>query len=125
VFLLSRVREEYDRTRDPHGSVARGLASTSRVITAAAAIMVMVFFGFVTEMDALIRMLGFGMGVAILLDATVVRMVLVPATMSLLGHWNWWLPGWLDRALPRLDPEGHAVVAQDRPGRDPELDPVG
>ena len=88
--------------------MARGLASTSRVITAAAAIMVMVFFGFVTEMDALIRMLGFGMGVAILLDATVVRMVLVPATMSLLGHWNWWLPGWLDRALPRLDPEGHA-----------------
>ena len=119
VFLLSRVKEDYDRTRDPHGSVARGLASTSRVITAAAAIMVMVFFGFVTEMDALIRMLGFGMGVAILLDATVVRMVLVPATMSSLGHWNWWLPGWLDRALPRLDPEGHAVVAQDRPGPRP------
>jgi putative drug exporter of the RND superfamily len=125
VFLLSRVKEDYDRTRDPHGSVARGLASTSRVITAAAAIMVMVFFGFVTEMDALIRMLGFGMGVAILLDATVVRMVLVPATMSLLGHRNWWLPGWLDRALPQLDPEGHPPVTQDLPGREPQLDPVG
>ncbi len=125
VFLLSRVKEDYDRTRDPHGSVARGLASTSRVITAAAAIMVMVFFGFVTEMDALIRMLGFGMGVAILLDATVVRMVLVPATMSLLGHWNWWLPGWLDRVLPRLDPEGHAPVAPDLLDPEPELDPVG
>ena len=97
----------------PTAAWPAGLASTSRVITAAAAIMVMVFFGFVTEMDALIRMLGFGMGVAILLDATIVRMVLVPATMSLLGHWNWWLPGWLDRVLPRLDPEGHAVVAQD------------
>jgi putative drug exporter of the RND superfamily len=125
VFLLSRVKEDYDRTRDPHRSVARGLASTSRVITAAAAIMVMVFFGFVTEMDALIRMLGFGMGVAILLDATVVRMVLVPATMSLLGHWNWWLPGWLDRVLPRLDPEGHAPAAPDLLDPEPELDPVG
>jgi len=124
VFLLSRVKEDYDQTRDPHGSVARGLASTSRVITAAAAIMVMVFFGFVTEMDALIRMLGFGMGVAILLDATVVRMVLVPATMSLLGHWNWWLPRGLDRVLPRLDPEGHAPVALDLPSREPELDPA-
>jgi RND superfamily putative drug exporter len=127
VFLLSRVKEDYDRTGDPHGSVARGLASTSRVITAAAAIMVMVFLGFVTEMDALIRMLGFGMGVAILLDATIVRMILVPATMSLLGHWNWWLPGWLDRVLPRLDPEGHVHAAPGTrlPGREAELEPVG
>jgi RND superfamily putative drug exporter len=127
VFLLSRVKEDYDLTGDPHGSVARGLASTSRVITAAAAIMVMVFFGFVTEMDALIRMLGFGMGVAILLDATIVRMVLVPATMSLLGHWNWWLPAWLDRVLPRLDPEGHGHVAAAAvpPSREDELEHVG
>jgi RND superfamily putative drug exporter len=126
VFLLSRVKEDYDLTGDPHGSVARGLASTSRVITAAAAIMVMVFLGFVTEMDALIRMLGFGMGVAILLDATIVRMILVPATMSLLGHWNWWLPGWLDRVLPRLDPEGQVRVAPGTrlPDREAELEPV-
>ena len=81
-------------------------------------------------------MLGFGMAVAILLDATVVRMVLVPATMSLLGRGNWWLPAWLDRLLPRLDPEGHAPVAPGEhgqpgaqgahlPGREPELEPVG
>ncbi len=107
VFLLSRVREEYERTGDPRGSVARGLAATGTVITAAAAIMVAVFFGFVTESATIIKMLGFGMGVAILLDATLVRMILVPATMSLLGHRNWWLPGWLDRVLPQVAPEVH------------------
>ena len=98
VFLLSRVREDYERTGDARGSVARGLAATGTVITAAAAIMVAVFFGFVTESSTIIKMLGFGMGAAIFLDATLVRMILVPATMSLLGHRNWWLPAWLDRS---------------------------
>ena len=106
VFLLARIREDYDRTGDARGSVARGLAATSGVITAAAAIMVLVFLGFATEISTLVKMLGFGLGVAILLDATVVRLVLVPATMSLLGERNWWTPAWLDRVLPRLDVEG-------------------
>ena len=106
VFLLARIREDYDRTGDARGSVARGLAATSGVITAAAAIMVLVFLGFATEISTLVKMLGFGLGVAILLDATVVRLVLVPATMSLLGERNWWTPAWLDRVLPGLDVEG-------------------
>ena len=106
VFLLARIREDYDRTGDARGSVARGLAATSGVITAAAAIMVLVFLGFVTEIGTLVKMLGFGLGVAIFLDATVVRLVLVPATMSLLGERNWWTPAWLDRVLPRLEVEG-------------------
>jgi RND superfamily putative drug exporter len=125
VFLLSRIREDYERTRDAHGSVARGLAATSRVITSAAAIMVLVFLGFVTEQGSVVKMIGFGMAVAIFLDATLVRMVLVPATMSLLGHWNWWLPAWLDRLLPRVQVEVHDVEAP--VGTPPErtLEPVG
>jgi RND superfamily putative drug exporter len=105
VFLLSRIREDWLRTGDAKGSVERGLASTGRVISSAAAIMVVVFLGFSTEADTVVKMLGFGMAVAIVLDATVVRMVLVPATMTLLGRWNWWLPAWLDRLLPTIDAE--------------------
>ena len=121
VFLLARIREDYDRTGDARGSVARGLAATSGVITAAAAIMVLVFLGFVTEIGTLIKMLGFGLGVAILLDATVVRLVLVPATMSLLGERNWWTPAWLDRVLPRLDAETSEEEAERPDERVPEL----
>jgi RND superfamily putative drug exporter len=109
VFLLGRVREEWRRTGDPRGSVVAGLASTGRLITAAAAIMVAVFLGFATEGDLVLKQVGAGMAVAILVDATVVRMVLVPATMALLGRWNWWLPGWLDRVLPHLDVEPPAA----------------
>jgi RND superfamily putative drug exporter len=111
VFLLSRIREDYLRTGDPHGSVVRGLSATGRVITSAAAIMVVVFLGFATEGDVVVKQLGLGMAVAIALDATLVRMVLVPATMSLLGHWNWWLPGWLDRLLPTVRAEVEAEEA--------------
>jgi RND superfamily putative drug exporter len=117
VFLLSRIREDYERTGDARASVARGLAATSGVISAAAAIMVLVFLGFATETGTLIKMLGFGLGVAILLDATVVRLVLVPATMSLLGERNWWTPQWLDRVLPRLTAEG-ADEVEDAAARD-------
>ena len=106
VFLLSRIRESWLATGDAQGSVVQGLADTGRVISAAAAIMIAVFLGFATEMDVVVKMLGLGMAVAILLDATLVRMILVPATMSLLGHLNWWLPSWLDRLLPRLDVDG-------------------
>jgi RND superfamily putative drug exporter len=107
VFLLSRVKEEWDRTRDAKNSVADGLAATARVITAAAAIMIVVFGSFLLEDDRIIKLFGTGLAVAVFLDATLVRMLLVPATMELLGERNWWLPGWLDRLLPRLDVEGH------------------
>ncbi len=100
VFLLSRIKEEYDRTGDNAGAVADGLAATARVITAAAAIMVCVFGAFVLGPDRALKLFGFGMAVAVLVDATIVRLILVPATMELLGDKNWWLPGWLDRILP-------------------------
>jgi RND superfamily putative drug exporter len=112
VFLLSRVREEWLRTGDARGSVVSGLAATGRLISAAAAIMVAVFLGFATEGDLVLKMMGVGMAAAILVDATVVRMVLVPSSMALLGRWNWWLPAWLDRLLPHLDVEpAHEVPA--------------
>jgi uncharacterized membrane protein YdfJ with MMPL/SSD domain len=118
VFLLSRIKENYDRTGDNTASVARGLAQTARVITAAAAIMVVVFASFVLGADVSVKQIGLGLAVAVLVDATVVRMVLVPAIMELLGRANWWLPGWLDRILPRspepepeLVPDGAAGVA--------------
>jgi RND superfamily putative drug exporter len=111
VFLLSRVREEWHRTGDSRTSVADGLAATAKVITAAAAIMVFVFGSFILEDDRVVKMMGTGLAVAILLDATIVRMLLVPATMELLGDRNWWLPRWLDRMLPKIDVEGAAVEA--------------
>ena len=107
VFLLSRVREEWHRTGDSRGSVADGLAATAKVITAAAAIMVFVFGSFILEQDRTVKLMGVGLATAILLDATIVRMLLVPATMELLGDKNWWLPKWLDRILPNIDVEGH------------------
>ena len=100
VFLLSRIREDYDRSRDNGVAVANGLAATARVITAAAAIMFFVFFSFVLGGERSLKMFGLGLAVAVLLDASVVRMVLVPSTMELLGDRNWWLPRWLDRVLP-------------------------
>ena len=103
VFLLSRIKEEYDRTGDNAQAVADGLAKSARVITAGAAIMVTVFIAFVLGHDVMAKMLGIGLAAAVLVDATLVRMVLVPATMELLGDRNWWLPGWLDRILPRID----------------------
>jgi RND superfamily putative drug exporter len=108
VFLLSRVREEYDRSGDSATAVADGLAATARVITAAAAIMVVVFGSFVFEDDRTAKLFGLGLALAVLLDATVVRMLLVPATMELLGDRNWWMPAWLDRIIPRLSVEGAA-----------------
>ena len=105
VFLLSRIKEEYDRTGDNANAVADGLAVTARVITAAALIMVVVFGSFLLEVDRVIKLMGLGLAVAVLLDATVVRMLLVPATMELLGDRNWWLPRWLDRILPVIHVE--------------------
>ena len=109
VFLLSRIREEYDRTGDNTAAVARGLARTARVISAAATIMVVVFLSFVLGADVSVKQVGLGLAVAVLIDATVVRLVLVPAVMELLGRANWWLP----RPLARILPVG--PVAEDVP----------
>jgi uncharacterized membrane protein YdfJ with MMPL/SSD domain len=107
VFLLSRIREEYDRTGDNAASVARGLAQTSRVISAAAAIMVVVFLAVVLGANVSVKQIGLGLAVAVLIDATLVRMVLVPAVMELLGQANWWLPGPLCRILPNTPTSPH------------------
>jgi putative drug exporter of the RND superfamily len=124
VFLLSRVREEWHRTGDSRTSVADGLAATAKVITAAAAIMVFVFGTFILENERTVKLMGTGLAAAILLDATIVRLLLVPATMELLGDRNWWLPRWLDRILPDIDVEGHAEpVAEEEP--EPERTPAG
>lgn len=116
VFMLSRIREEYDRTGDARASVADGLSSTARVITAAAAIMVVVFGSFVFEDNREIKVFGLGLALAVLLDATLVRMVLVPATMALLGDRNWWMPKWLDRLVPHVTVEAATSAA---PAGDP------
>ncbi|QFG25655.1 MMPL family transporter [Actinomadura sp. WMMB 499] len=109
VFLLSRVREEWLRTGDARGAVSGGLAVTGRVITSAALIMVAVFLGFAADPSLVIKQMGVGLAVAVALDATVVRLVLVPAAMALLGRGNWWLPGWLAKVLPSVDLHGAAV----------------
>jgi RND superfamily putative drug exporter len=125
VFLLSRVKEEWLRTGDSRTSVADGLAATARVITAAALIMVFVFGAFLLEPDRVTKLMGVGLATAVLLDATIVRMLLVPATMELLGDKNWWLPKWLDRILPNIDVEGHGdVPAVDESADDAELQRV-
>jgi RND superfamily putative drug exporter len=116
VFLISRIREEYLKDGDTRRAVADGLAKTARVITAAAAIMVVVFLAFLAAPDVFLKLFGIGLASAIFLDATIVRMVLVPAVMQLLGSRNWWIPNWLERILPRLDVEHVAVgTAEGRP----------
>jgi putative drug exporter of the RND superfamily len=111
VFLLSRVREAWMQTKDSHRSVAIGIGSTARVITTAAAIMVVVFTSFVLDPDPTVKMLAIGMAAAVLIDASIVRMVLVPAVMSLLGARAWWMPRWLDRITPNLQLEGSVEAA--------------
>jgi putative drug exporter of the RND superfamily len=126
VFLLSRVREEYLATGDNDTSVISGIAGTARVITSAALIMISVFAGFVLGEDPVIKMMGLGLATAILVDATIVRIVLVPATMKLMGDANWWLPGWLDRLLPTIDIEGGKGLPEppSSPSDDAEREPV-
>jgi putative drug exporter of the RND superfamily len=111
VFLVSRIREEYLKHGDTSRAVADGLAKTARVITAAAAIMVVVFLAFLAAPDVFLKLFGIGLASAIFLDATLVRMVLVPAVMQLLGSRNWWIPDWLEKALPRIDVEARTVGA--------------
>jgi RND superfamily putative drug exporter len=128
VFLLSRIREQYVRHGRPGRAIVEGVGSTARVITSAALIMISVFGAFILMSDVTTKMFGVGLSVAVLLDVTLVRMVLVPAAMSLLGHRAWWLPAWLDRALPLIDLEGHgdgsrhAVTGVDAGSGDGEKD---
>ncbi|MFF9120514.1 MMPL family transporter [Streptomyces massasporeus] len=119
VFLLSRVREEYDATGDNTESVARGMAATGRVITSAALIMTVVFLSFVANPSPLVKMMGLGLATAIALDATIVRMVLVPATMALMGRATWWLPHRLERRLPRVSVDSADVPPQPDPALAP------
>jgi RND superfamily putative drug exporter len=106
VFLLSRVHEAWTATNDSHRAVAIGIGATARVITTAAAIMIVVFLSFVLDDDPTVKMLAVGMAVAVLIDASIVRMVLVPSVMTLLGDRAWWLPRWMDRILPDIQLEG-------------------
>lgn len=100
VFLLSRIKEEYDQSGDNQRAVSVGLQKTGRIITTAALIMIAVFSSFTLAESIIIKEFGVGLAVSILIDATIVRVVIVPATMKLVGGWNWWLPSWLDRILP-------------------------
>jgi RND superfamily putative drug exporter len=122
VFLLSRIREEYLDSGDNDTSIVAGMATTARVITSAALIMVAVFLSFLLQDDPTVKMVGIGLATAVAVDATLVRMVLVPSSMALMGRWNWWLPAWLERVLPRLDIESEAALprAELEPAASPE-----
>lgn len=112
LFLMSRVREQWLRHRDSQAAVTDGLAATARVITAAAAIMVCVFASFVLSDIRALRIFGLGMAAAVFVDATVVRLLLVPAVMQLLGRTAWWIPAWLDRILPAADTDRSSIAKQ-------------
>jgi RND superfamily putative drug exporter len=122
VFLLSRIREHYDETHDNTDSVAFGIRNTGRIITGAALIMVAVFAGFATGRIASLQQTGLGLAVAVLLDATIVRAILVPASMRLLGDWNWFLPRWLEW-IPRIGIEGKPPPAPPSAPEERELVP--
>jgi RND superfamily putative drug exporter len=121
VFLVSRMQEEWSRTGDNRASVRRGLAGSGRVVVIAAAIMASVFLAFVPSTNATIKLFGIALASAVIIDAFVVRLVLVPSVMSLLGRANWWLPGWLDRILPRvaIEPGEDDEITDDEPQPEP------
>jgi putative drug exporter of the RND superfamily len=123
VFLISRMRESWVRTLDNGRAIVDGLAGTGRVITAAAAIMVAVFAAFIPSDEVALKAIGIGMAAAIFIDATIVRMLLVPAVMHLFGRLNWWLPASWERRLPQLHVEGRPEVHMPAPAR--KLEPVG
>jgi hypothetical protein len=111
VFLLSRVHEAWIETGDPHRAVAVGIGATARVITTAAAIMVVVFASFVLSTDPTVKMLAIGMAFAVLIDASLVRMILVPSIMALLDARAWWMPRWMEPIVPQLQLEGSTAPA--------------
>ncbi|MEV7889100.1 MMPL family transporter [Streptomyces sp. NPDC002817] len=125
VFLVSRMREAYVHGEPADQAIVSGFRHSARVVVAAALIMIAVFAGFIGESDSMIKMIGFGLATAVLLDAFVVRMAIVPAVLALLGDRAWWLPKWLDRRLPRVDVEGEALTrrpAAEVADRDPDPD---
>ncbi|MEU0165213.1 MMPL family transporter [Streptomyces iakyrus] len=127
VFLVSRMREAYVHGESPSQAITSGFHHSARVVVAAALIMIAVFAGFIGESDSMIKMIGFGLASAVLFDAFVVRMAIVPAVLALLGDKAWWLPKWLDRALPRVDVEGEALSRPEReqaPDTAPDLEPA-
>jgi RND superfamily putative drug exporter len=120
VFLMTQIREHYQQTGDNYQSVVDGLATTGRIITSAALIMVCVFTSFILNGDPVVKQFGVGLAVAIAVDATIVRCMLVPAVMVLMRSANWWLPAWLDRVLPRISieaPSGSRSSAGPRAAR--------
>ncbi|MFJ4693979.1 MMPL family transporter [Streptomyces sp. NPDC088766] len=127
VFLVTRMREAHVHGETPAQAVVTGFRHSSRVVAAAAIIMMAVFGGFITAGEQMIKMIGFGLAIAVFFDAFVVRMAIVPAVLALLGEKAWWLPRWLDRALPDVDVEGEGLKALDSrdadpdPGKDREL----
>jgi putative drug exporter of the RND superfamily len=125
VFLLSRIREEYLISGDNTESVVVGITTTARVITSAALIMISVFLSFVFGGEPTIKMMGLGLATAVFVDATIIRMILVPATMRLLGDANWWMPKWLDRLLPNLDIEGESKLPPEELEAAAGIDPAG
>jgi RND superfamily putative drug exporter len=126
VFLMTQIQEHYKESRDAHKAVVEGLASTGRVITSAALIMVCVFSSFVLNGNAIVKEFGVGLAVAIAIDATVVRCLAVPAIMALMGDRAWWIPRWLHRVLPRISVEGDDYFAErDRRRADDASVPAG
>ncbi|MDN5381817.1 MMPL family transporter [Streptomyces sp. LB8] len=122
VFLVTRMREAYVHGEKPGQAVVTGFRHGARVVTAAAIIMIAVFSGFIGSSESMVRMIGFGLAVAVFFDAFIVRMAIVPAVLALLGHKAWWLPKWLDRVLPNVDVEGEGLrTGQDAPAEDRAL----
>jgi RND superfamily putative drug exporter len=119
VFLVTRMREAYVHGEKPHQAIVTGFKHGARVVTAAAVIMIAVFSGFIGSSESMIKMIGFGLAIAVFFDAFVVRMAIVPAVLALLGKKAWWLPKWLDRALPNVDVEGEGLRTAEEKGRGP------
>jgi RND superfamily putative drug exporter len=113
VFLVTRMREAYVHGERPGQAIVTGFRHSARVVTAAAVIMIAVFSGFIGSSESMIKMIGFGLAIAVFFDAFIVRMAIVPAVLALLGKWAWWLPKWLDRALPNVDVEGEGLRKHD------------
>jgi RND superfamily putative drug exporter len=118
VFLVTRMREAYVHGEKPHQAIVTGFRHGARVVTAAAVIMIAVFSGFIGSSESMIKMIGFGLAIAVFFDAFVVRMAIVPAVLALLGKKAWWLPKWLDRALPNVDVEGEGLRSAEEKGQD-------
>ncbi|MEY9991987.1 RND superfamily putative drug exporter [Streptomyces sp. V4I8] len=122
VFLVTRMREAYVHGEKPSQAVVTGFRHSARVVVAAALIMIAVFAGFIGASESMVKMIGFGLAIAVLFDAFVVRMAIVPAVLALLGKKAWWLPKWLDRALPNVDVEGESLRTEAETGKDTDAD---